>query len=100
MKVHIIRGKNQIGGNIIEISTEKTKILLDAGLELDGENELPDVRGLFDFAGYDAVFVSHYHADHLGLIYHAHKDIPVYMGEGCYKAIPHKTIGQESAKVI
>lgn len=87
MKVHIIRGKNQIGGNIIEISTEKTKILLDAGLELDGENELPDVRGLFDFAGYDAVFVSHYHADHLGLVYHAHKDIPVYMGEGCYNII-------------
>ena len=44
MNVNIIRGKNQIGGNIIEISTAKTKILLDAGLELDGENELPDVR--------------------------------------------------------
>lgn len=87
MKVHIIRGKNQIGGNIIEISTEKTKILLDAGLELDGENELPDIRDLFDFAGYDAVFVSHYHADHLGLVYHAHKDIPVYMGEGSYNII-------------
>ena len=87
MKVHIIRGKNQIGGNIIEISTEKTKILLDAGLELDGENTLPDIQELFDFAGYDAVFVSHYHADHLGLVYHAHKGIPVYMGEGCYNII-------------
>lgn len=87
MKVNIIRGKNQIGGNIIEISTEKTKILLDAGLELDGRNTLPDIRGLFDFAGYDAIFVSHYHSDHLGLVYRAHKDIPVYMGEGCYKIV-------------
>ena len=87
MKVNIICGKNQIGGNIIEISTEKTKILLDAGLELDGGNTLPDVRGLFDFAGYNAIFVSHYHSDHLGLVYRAHKDIPVYMGEGCYKIV-------------
>lgn len=60
MKVNIIRGKNQIGGNIIEISTEKTKILLDAGLGLDGGNTLPDIHGLFDFAGYDAIFVSHF----------------------------------------
>lgn len=87
MKVNIIRGKNQIGGNIIEISTEKTKILLDAGLELDGGNTLPDIHGLFDFAGYDAIFVSHYHSDHLGLVYRVHKDIPVYMGEGCYKIV-------------
>lgn len=87
MKVNIIRGKNQIGGNIIEISTENTKILLDAGLELDGENTLPDMRSLFEYAGYDAIFISHCHTDHLGLVYHAHKDIPVYMGEGCYNVI-------------
>ena len=86
MNINIIRGKNQIGGNIIEISTEKTKILLDAGLELDDEkqNELPDIPELFEYAGYDAVFVSHYHGDHLGLVYRAHKDIPVYIGEGAF----------------
>lgn len=89
MKVHIIRGKNQIGGNIIEISTDNTRILLDAGLELESDKnrELPDIRGLFEYAGYDAIFVSHYHSDHLGLIYHAHKDIPVYIGEGSYNII-------------
>ena len=87
MKVNIIRGKNQIGGNIIEISTENTKLLRDAGLELDGENTLPDKRGLFEYAGYDAIFISHYHSDLLGLVYHAHKDILVYMGEGCYNVI-------------
>ena len=86
MNVNVIRGKNQIGGNIIEISTEKTKILLDAGLELDNDkqDELPDIPALFEYAGYDAIFVSHYHGDHLGLVYKAHKDIPVYIGEGSY----------------
>ncbi len=29
MKINIIRGQNQIGGNIVEISTDKTKIILD-----------------------------------------------------------------------
>lgn len=89
MEIHIHRGKNQIGGNIIEISTDTTKILLDAGLELDSnkQNELPDIPGLFEYAGYDAIFVSHYHGDHLGLVYKANKDIPVYIGECSYNII-------------
>ncbi len=89
MKINIIRGQNQIGGNIIEISTERTKILLDIGLELDDEKNkaLPDVKGLFDRKGFDAVFIPHYHGDHLGLAYQIHKDIPLYMGEKSTKII-------------
>ena len=89
MKIHIHRGKNQIGGNIIEIATDMTKILLDVGLELadDAVQSLPDIQGLFDTAGYDAIFISHYHGDHIGLAYHTHKDIPVYMGEASYQII-------------
>ncbi len=89
MKINIIRGQNQIGGNIVEISTEKTKILLDIGLELDDEKNktLPDIKGLFDYKGYDAIFISHYHGDHLGLAYKIHKDIPLYMGEKSAKII-------------
>ena len=89
MKIHIRRGQNQIGGNIVEISTQKTKILLDVGLELDDEKNkvLPDIPGLFDYKGYDAVFISHYHGDHLGLAYQIHKDIPLYMGQKCAKIV-------------
>lgn len=89
MKINILRGENQIGGNIIEIATNTTKILLDIGLELDDEKnkELPDIQGLFDSKGYDAVFISHYHGDHLGLAYHICKDIPIYLGEKSYKII-------------
>ena len=102
MKIHIHRGQNQIGGNIVEISTQKTKILLDVGLELDDEKNksLPAIPGLFDYKGYDAVFISHYHGDHLGLAYRIHKDIPLYMGEksarivqasDAYKRVPTVT---------
>ena len=89
MKIHIHRGQNQIGGNIIEIATDTTKILLDVGLELEGNNEqfLPEIQGLFDYAGYDAIFISHYHGDHIGLAYHTHKDIPIYIGKASYNII-------------
>lgn len=87
MNVHIHRGQNQIGGNIIEIATNTTKILLDVGLELDKEQSLPEIQGLFDSAGYDAIFISHYHGDHIGLAYSVHKDIPIYIGELSYKII-------------
>lgn len=89
MEIKIHRGEHQIGGNIIEISTCKTRILLDVGLDLDDEKnrELPKVDGLFDKKGFDAVFVSHYHGDHLGLAYQIHPDIPLYIGEASYKII-------------
>ena len=89
MKIYIHRGQNQIGGNIIEIATNTTKILLDAGIELDDTNaqSLPKIQGLFDYAGYDAIFISHYHGDHVGLAYHTHKDIPIYIGKASYNII-------------
>lgn len=89
MRIHIHRGKNQIGGNVIEIATETTKILLDVGLELNAESNqsLPEIKGLFDSAGYDAIFITHYHGDHIGLAYSTHKSIPLYMGEAGYNII-------------
>ena len=79
MDIIIHRGERQIGGNIIEIRSENTRILFDAGLDLKEENniKLPKVDGLFDRKGFDAVFISHTHMDHLGLVYNIHPEIPV-----------------------
>ena len=88
MRVNVFRGQNHIGGNIIEITTDKTRILLDVGLELDDENiQLPDVEGLFSDAAFDAVFISHYHGDHLGLAYYIDNRIPLYMGDASYRIV-------------
>lgn len=83
MKVIVHRGNNQIGGSIIEVSSGTTKILLDAGLELEAEEDapLPNVEGLFDYPSYDSVFFSHNHPDHIGLAQAIHSDIPLYVGE-------------------
>lgn len=90
MNINIIRGQNQIGGSIIEISTDKTKIVFDVGINLDeNENiEIPQIEGLFcGEKKYDAVFVSHYHSDHIGLLDYIVKDIPVYMGERAFRIV-------------
>ena len=90
MKINIIRGQNQIGGSIIEISTDKTKIVFDVGINLDEseEIEIPEIDGLFcGKKKYDAVFISHYHSDHIGLLDYIVEDIPIYMGERAYKIV-------------
>ena len=88
MNVIIHRGQNQIGGNIVEIASDSTRILLDVGLELDTEEIiLPAVDGLFENSTFDAVFISHYHGDHLGLAYYIDKNIPLYIGESSYRIV-------------
>lgn len=88
MTVRIIRGQNQIGGNIIEVSTDSTHILLDVGMELEQDTPTQEeVHSLLGDRSYDAVFVSHYHGDHLGLAYYIDRSIPLYMGEASYKIV-------------
>ena len=84
MNITIHRGQNQIGGSIIEIASDTTKIILDAGSELDEEVPVaPQIDGLFSGqAAYDAVFISHYHGDHLGLCDQVLPEIPIYIGKG------------------
>jgi Predicted hydrolase of the metallo-beta-lactamase superfamily len=89
MNIKIHRGANQIGGNIIEVSTAHTKILLDVGLDLDASKNsaLPEIDGLFNGKGFDAIFISHYHMDHMGLAYDVCKDIPIFIGRASYNII-------------
>ncbi len=84
MKITIHRGQNQIGGSIIEIASDTTRIILDAGSELDEEIPVaPQIEGLFfGQASYDAVLISHYHGDHLGLCDQILPEIPIYIGKG------------------
>ena len=88
MKIKIHRGQNQIGGSIIEIASSSTKIILDVGAELDEDDApvVPQIDGLFcGKAGYNAVFLSHYHIDHVGLADKILDGIPIYMGEKAFE---------------
>ena len=86
MKVRILKGTNQIGGCITEITSDKgTKIIIDFGEDLPDDNvtvkrENPNIDGLtWGSKKYDAVFITHSHGDHIGLINYILDDIPVYV---------------------
>lgn len=86
MRIKIHRGANQIGGSIVEVASETTKIILDCGKNLPPLDEKYcedpiQLDGLtVGESAYDGVFITHYHADHCGLIERVNPDIPIYMG--------------------
>jgi ribonuclease J len=87
VKVVIHRGTQQIGGTCIELTADGGgRILLDLGRPLDVDDvsaaaALPAVGGLRDGAAdLLAVLISHPHQDHVGLVEHVHRSIPVVIG--------------------
>ena len=112
MQLTILRGAKEVGGNCIEVSTGKTRIILDVGMPLFDENRqaldsfamrrmtteelnqngiLPTVPGLFtlpnetDSIEPDAILLSHAHLDHVGLLSHTRTNIPIYASTGTSK---------------
>ena len=82
MEIRIIKGTNQIGGCITEIISKNTKILIDFGTDLEDDKESFELDGLtYGKSKYDAVFITHSHIDHIGLINKINKDIPIYVEE-------------------
>ena len=72
---------NKIGGCITEIKSENTKIIFDYGNNLADTPQI-DIEGLTcGTPQYDAVFIIHYHLDHIGSIDKILKDIPIYVEE-------------------
>jgi len=110
MQVTIHRGTREIGGTSVTVETARARVMFDIGMPLTGHGGesfdqdsvtgksveylvkagvLPDVQGLY--AGqqrvYNAIFISHSHKDHYGLIKYLHPDIPVYMSNGAESMI-------------
>ena len=86
MEIKIIKGTNQIGGCITEITCKETKILIDFGNDLEDTKESFELDGLtYNKSKYNAVFITHSHIDHIGLIEKINEDIPVYVEESSLK---------------
>lgn len=102
MEVIVHRGTHQIGGCATEIRTRTTRILIDFGAELPDETGYvpPDhleIDGLnVGTPGFDAVLLTHYHGDHLGLINRIPGNIPVYLGRSAGEV--HKCFARRLAR--
>lgn len=77
MQLTIHRGTHEIGGTCIQLSHDGTTILLDLGCPLREDSKPIDVSVLRP----DAVFVSHPHPDHYGLLVDMDSQVPVYMSQ-------------------
>lgn len=86
-KLIIHRGTDEIGGNCVEFDNGRKRIVFDVGLPLNAIDEgldiscyKPNISGLFsDENDVAAVFISHAHPDHYGLLSLVNKNIPIYM---------------------
>ena len=86
MEIRIIKGTNQIGGCITEIISKNTRILIDFGNDLEDTKESFELDGLtYGKSKYNAVFITHSHMDHIGLINKINEDIPIYVEENSLK---------------
>ena len=91
MNIKIHRGLEQIGGCITEISTETSRVFIDFGQNLPGygvpttpEEDEALVTQIFaqNKKEHEAVFYTHGHEDHVGLLEYIPEDVPQYMSEG------------------
>ena len=95
MKITLHR-PHQIGGCITVIESGRTKIIIDFGSNLPGTKSKELSRRRIDSIckGADAVFFTHYHGDHTGLLHRIPENIPMYIGEGAREVMEckHRTL--------
>lgn len=88
MKLTIHRGTNQIGGSLTEIESGGYKIFIDFGEQLPGENnhDLGPIEGLTcGDVSKSALFITHYHSDHIGKINETDHDLKIFTGTTALK---------------
>lgn len=75
-------GLNTIGSNILDIRSDKGRIIFDYGEISDTTTgRLPDLTHSNENT---AIFISHLHIDHIGSFKYIPKEIPIYMSQESY----------------
>ncbi len=109
MKLIIHKGTKEIGGSCVEVRSDNSKILIDFGMPLTGDNGkefdkkilegktveqlvseklLPDIENLYTTGeGIAGILISHSHLDHYGYLQYASPSIPIYLSKGAKELI-------------
>ena len=90
MIITIHRGTHEIGGSCIEVTTQTSRILIDAGSPLESDDTGKDAAMVPSSLAaslrkksppLSGVLISHPHMDHYGLLPKLPADLPVYAGQ-------------------
>ena len=81
MKISVLGGGNEVGASCLHIEIAETKLLIDAGMRMHGDNPLPALGMLDELGAPDVVLVTHAHADHIGalpIVHSLYPNCPIY----------------------
>ncbi|TVM14040.1 hypothetical protein DPQ33_17905 [Oceanidesulfovibrio indonesiensis] len=93
MNICIHHGSSRIGGTCIEVESAGHSIILDAGMPFDVPTDLSpeNILSPLVFNGpdgspkaVDAVWITHAHLDHYGLVHLTPSDVPIFCGRNSF----------------
>ena len=87
LQINILRGKNKVGENLIEITDGKTKILLECGVALEPTHKSKEIEEKVLGIEYDAIIITHCHADHSALLKNPLRAKTIYLGQATFQIL-------------
>lgn len=90
LKIIFHKDPQRVGGGITEINYNGKRLIIDMGADMDKGFDYvepnPNVDGLtIGENNVEAILITHYHPDHIGLLKYALSNIPIYMSEATQK---------------
>lgn len=72
MKLWFLGGANEVGASCTLMEVAGKRILIDAGVRMQGSDRLPNLSMIDEVGPLDAILVTHAHTDHIGALPQVH----------------------------
>ena len=89
LRANILRGKDKIGENLIEVTDGKSKILLECGVALEPTEKSREIETKVLNSNYDAIIITHYHLDHSALLKNPLNTKKIFISKGAFNVLEY-----------